>query len=696
MSNDAKICVVAGSISNFVWQDLDSDGVQDSGEPGFQNVTVELLNSLGIVVATTQTDAGGFYIFDNLNSGNYSVRVTPVAGTTQTYDLDDGANPASFSTANQSAVTLNQSLDPITGDLIGVAVAGFNGIGVEDTVLVDFGYSVYDLSITKSVSNPAAVGGDLVTYTINVRNDLPSPVYAFQLADIVPSGLTSVTAISNSGTLTSNTPAGSTGTINWSLTGTGATPILAGNASLTLTYNAVVTTSGGTGSSPDASSILAYRNKAQITAMTNASGTNLYDRDSQVNNMGTDPAQDDEAVQTLLPQGTATISGTVYHDKDMSGLFNATDLPIGGVTIQLLNSTGTVLLTTQTNPDGTYSFTNLIAGEYQVRELQPTTYNNQFTNPGTLSSDTSSQDNLITSIVLVDASSSINNNFGEALADISGYVYVDPDYSGLIEAGDQVLEGITIELLDSTGSVLFTTTTNTSGYYEFLQVPAGSYTIRQTQPDKYTSIEIPDNLRPVVHGLVDTEDQNFGEALEYDLALVKTISNNNPTVGSTVTFTITITNQGQNDVDNFTVKDSPSSGLTNISNISNSGTYTSPYISWVLNGTSTAAIIKAGESLSLTYQATIADNGPYMNQADITSMTSINGLNLRDKDSVVNNLAGVVKEDDEAIIQLTVSPRLIPKPPKTGSIILTTLLIGAGSVFLLQSNLKQKLKKKFK
>lgn len=54
------------SLGDFVWVDVNGNGIQDSGEPGVANVTVKLLNSTGGVVATTTTNSAGKYLFTNV------------------------------------------------------------------------------------------------------------------------------------------------------------------------------------------------------------------------------------------------------------------------------------------------------------------------------------------------------------------------------------------------------------------------------------------------------------------------------------------------------------------------------------------------------------------------------------------------------------------------------------------------------
>lgn len=53
-------------IGNFVWADLDGDGVQGAGEPGIGDVTVRLLDLNGTLVASESTDTQGYYDFDSM------------------------------------------------------------------------------------------------------------------------------------------------------------------------------------------------------------------------------------------------------------------------------------------------------------------------------------------------------------------------------------------------------------------------------------------------------------------------------------------------------------------------------------------------------------------------------------------------------------------------------------------------------
>ena len=60
--------LVPGAVGDFVWEDLNGNGLQDEDEPGVADVTVTLLDLAGDTVATTQTDSEGHYQFYNVPS----------------------------------------------------------------------------------------------------------------------------------------------------------------------------------------------------------------------------------------------------------------------------------------------------------------------------------------------------------------------------------------------------------------------------------------------------------------------------------------------------------------------------------------------------------------------------------------------------------------------------------------------------
>ncbi|MEM9552691.1 MAG: SdrD B-like domain-containing protein [Acidobacteriota bacterium] len=91
-----------GSIGDRVWLDQDGDGVQDAGEGGLENVTVNLLGPgpNGIfgdaddeILATTTTGTDGAFDFVGLPAGDYRVDVTDLDGVLAGLSLSGGTDP---------------------------------------------------------------------------------------------------------------------------------------------------------------------------------------------------------------------------------------------------------------------------------------------------------------------------------------------------------------------------------------------------------------------------------------------------------------------------------------------------------------------------------------------------------------------------------------------------------------------------
>jgi len=116
---------------------------------------------------------------------------------------------------------------------------------------------------------------------------------------------------------------------------------------------------------------------------------------------------------------TVSLSGLVYLDVNANGDVDLADQPIPGVTIELLNSGGQVIDSTQTDVDGVYLFADLAPGTYAVRELQPTGVNDGPESAGNLGGDATSLNDQISGIVLAGVSGE-NYNFAEHGQGIAG------------------------------------------------------------------------------------------------------------------------------------------------------------------------------------------------------------------------------------------------------------------------------------
>jgi len=70
-----RVAPCTGVIGDFVWWDLNENGIQDDGEPGIPGVEVILFDDGGRQRGISTTDGRGYYYFGGLCSGHYHVWV---------------------------------------------------------------------------------------------------------------------------------------------------------------------------------------------------------------------------------------------------------------------------------------------------------------------------------------------------------------------------------------------------------------------------------------------------------------------------------------------------------------------------------------------------------------------------------------------------------------------------------------------
>ncbi|HEY2838696.1 MAG TPA: SdrD B-like domain-containing protein, partial [Pirellulales bacterium] len=156
----------------------------------------------------------------------------------------------------------------------------------------------------------------------------------------------------------------------------------------------------------------------------------------------------------LLP---GRITGMVHADRNGDCIWEQGEPLLANVTIQLLNSQGVVIQTTKTDANGEYEFDQLPPGTYTVHEVQPIGYFEGGNMLGTASGVVSDVDTL-SSIVLTPGLQALHYNFCEVEpASISGMVHVDTNGNCTYDPGEQLLSGVTIQLLNSLGQVVGTT-----------------------------------------------------------------------------------------------------------------------------------------------------------------------------------------------------------------------------------------------
>ena len=250
----------------------------------------------------------------------------------------------------------------------------------------------------------------------------------------------------------------------------------------------------------------------------------------------------------------------VFSDLDLSTIQNGTEPGIGGVRVDLYDSTGTTLIASvTTTAGGAYNFPNLPAGNYLVIETDLAGYVS--TTPNTVP-------------VTVGAGGSSTVDFGDyrlantSLSTILGTVYNDANGNGTLDTGEAALSGVTVELRNNAGTAIATVTTNASGGYSFPNLPAGSYTVIETDLPGYISTTLNNvavNLSAGTTTTINFGDQTSGASQIADPAVTKFGSPNSAEVGDAVVYTITVGNNGNLSATNVVLTDTKPAFLDIIS-----------------------------------------------------------------------------------------------------------------------------------
>jgi len=87
--------VCSGIIGDFIWSDLNRNGIQDAGEPGIEGVTKILRDEQGNEISRTTSGPDGFYQFNELCAGTYFIDLDTSSVPTgfQVTLIEQGGNP---------------------------------------------------------------------------------------------------------------------------------------------------------------------------------------------------------------------------------------------------------------------------------------------------------------------------------------------------------------------------------------------------------------------------------------------------------------------------------------------------------------------------------------------------------------------------------------------------------------------------
>ncbi len=253
----------------------------------------------------------------------------------------------------------------------------------------------------------------------------------------------------------------------------------------------------------------------------------------------TDVNSNEDTVTINIKRGQ--IVGVVYLDANTNQSKEAAETVISGVTVDIYAEDGTTLLTTlTTDASGGFSYTNLLPGKFVVVEHDPQGY-------------VSTTPNRLT--VTVEPDGTARADYGEYRGgmtsnnQIHGLVYTDANLNGVPDTGEIPLTPVKVDLIDTTGTIIATTTTGTDGKYRFINLPPGVFSVVETNPGGYASTTL-DRVSVTLSSGTDAE-VNFGDVAGavtvVDPAVTKAGTPAYAQMGTSVIFTITVGNNGATD-----------------------------------------------------------------------------------------------------------------------------------------------------
>ena len=243
--------------------------VKNAGPDTATNVDIEDILPNGY--SNIQTiSGGGIYANDTIKWNNKTIANND--SLTFTYQARVNSPGAGISFTNVAQVTDADQFDPNS--------TPNNDVPTEnDQDSVTPNLKVADLSIEKSINNSSPQVGEVVTFSIKIKNDGPDDANGVDLVDYLPNGFGSISNISNAGTIVDTTIIWNNLSVN-------------NGDSLIVTFDAVVL---------PFSQSTKYTNTAEII------GSNQYDPDSRVNNFNGVIAEDEESLVCVFP---GTLSDT--------------------------------------------------------------------------------------------------------------------------------------------------------------------------------------------------------------------------------------------------------------------------------------------------------------------------------------------------------------------------------------------------
>jgi len=521
-----------------VWLDADGDGVQDIGEPGMPNIEVTLKDLFGTPVATTLTDGNGRYLFTGVTPGTgYYVEVTDglPAGLTQTFPIPPGLNrTTSFNlTAGQVYPSADLGYRTSAGaasfgdqvwvdaDADGVRDAGEIGLGGvtvmlyldnNDDGVIDGGDTLVSTQITAPdgtyLFTGATAGGteDYLVSATTPTGYLPTGVTQFRYINVA-SGSTKLNADFGyqGDTITTYTITDRVwnDTNNYGVFDAGENGIAGVTIEL---LDASLNVIGTTSTAADGTFIFSgmVGSGADYTVRINDTGGVLLDYYGTTSYaLALKRAESNltasiDRVSTPPPsygfRPLRSIGDTIFNDLNGNGIQDAGELGIADVVVSLysdligpadgLIAGETLLRSVTTDANGQYLFSGLEDANYIVSVPIPAGYS--FKPNGSVNPDTdSTAAGIQNKAAMLGGVNVLDKDFGfqtlTSSRTVSGTIWDDPDADGIIDGGESMLAGVTLEVrrnCPAPCTLVTTVTTDASGSYSVAGlVSDNSYTV---------------------------------------------------------------------------------------------------------------------------------------------------------------------------------------------------------------------------
>jgi len=474
-------------IGDRVWEDTNSNGVQDADEIGISGVTVELVCG-GAVASTATTDADGNYIFSNDPSGTttsshrYNV-ASLVAGSTECLvrvpNVTGDLKQSSLGIASLTVANVGEGSNANSNDSDGVVSGNDANASILPTDIPLSGANNHSFDFGFS-PKPIVSIGSLVWEDLNSNG----------LQDDDESGIAdvNVTLLDENGTVMSNPVQKTLATGQYYFSG-----LDEGN------YSILVSPPTGMGYIPCATQNTTDNDDTQNDSNIKeprdggyVSGQFTLEADSEPveteGKSGTDDADDgddDNGNMTVdfCFYRPASLGDYVWYDDNKDGIQDVTERAVPDVNVTLFKNCGsreTLIKRIQTNIEGKYLFTNLEAGDYCV-EFSNLPADYMITTQGSGTSDDSDVNvdtNRTATITLDVGEEDLTWDMGiySSKVAIGDRVWYDSNKDGQQDATEVGVNGVDVILHDSTcNNELNRTITSGDGNYIFESLRAGTY-----------------------------------------------------------------------------------------------------------------------------------------------------------------------------------------------------------------------------